>query len=112
MHRAEDASDQVVVVGQVLASEVNIGFEGIVNTSVLRINDKPVTNLRQVCLTSEQQAIICTSYFLRMSETLDPGHADVRQPVISSPYLCFNQRQHFLLLHQMSFALLKSFSIS
>ncbi len=39
-----------MVVGQVLASEVNIGFEGIVNTSVLRINDKPVTNLRQVSL--------------------------------------------------------------
>ena len=48
MRRAEDSSDQVIVVGQVLASEVNIGFENIVNTSVLRINEKPVSNLRQV----------------------------------------------------------------
>ena len=46
--RAAASSDQVIVVGQVLASEVNIGFENIVNTSVLRINDKPVANLRQV----------------------------------------------------------------
>ena len=48
VRRAADSSDQVIVVGQVLASEVNIGFENIVNTSVLRINDKPVSNLRQV----------------------------------------------------------------
>ena len=48
MRRAAESSDQVIVVGQVLASEVNIGFENIVNTSVLRINDKPVSNLRQV----------------------------------------------------------------
>jgi len=48
MCRAAESSDQVIVVGQVLASEVNIGFENIVNTSVLRINDKPVSNLRQV----------------------------------------------------------------
>ncbi len=48
MRRAAESSDQVLVVGQVLASEVNIGFENIVNTSVLRINDKPVSNLRQV----------------------------------------------------------------
>lgn len=30
--RAESAAQQVVVVGQVLASEINIGFEDIVNT--------------------------------------------------------------------------------
>jgi PDZ domain len=32
--RAESAAQQVVVVGQVLASEINIGFEDIVNTQV------------------------------------------------------------------------------
>lgn len=32
--RADSASQQVVVVGQVLASEINIGFEDIVNTQV------------------------------------------------------------------------------
>lgn len=35
--RAEDKSEQVVVVGQVLASEVNIGFEDIVNTAILKV---------------------------------------------------------------------------
>lgn len=35
--RAEDKNEQVVVVGQVLASEVNIGFEDIVNTAILKV---------------------------------------------------------------------------
>ena len=36
--RAESAAQQVVVVGQVLASEINIGFEDIVNTQA---SDRP-----------------------------------------------------------------------
>ena len=75
--RAEDASDQVVVVGQVLASEVNIGFEGIVNTSVLRINDKPVTNLRQVCTTKRNPEPSSVELLLMMIKNAYPHRADL-----------------------------------
>ena len=40
--RAEDKSEQVVVVGQVLASEVNIGFEDIVNTAILQVSSSRI----------------------------------------------------------------------
>lgn len=41
--RAESAAQQVVVVGQVLASEINIGFEDIVNTQA-RTLTPPLSN--------------------------------------------------------------------
>ncbi|KAL0741537.1 hypothetical protein Bca4012_083050 [Brassica carinata] len=43
---AQSADEQLVVVSQVLVSDINIGYEEIVNTQVLAFNGKPVKNLK------------------------------------------------------------------
>mmetsp|Transcript_23092 Transcript_23092/g.64141 ORF Transcript_23092/g.64141 Transcript_23092/m.64141 type:complete len:556 (-) Transcript_23092:173-1840(-) len=45
---AENSSQQVVVLSQVLASDINIGYEDIVNTQVLMCNRQAVNNLRDL----------------------------------------------------------------
>ncbi|KAJ8423032.1 hypothetical protein Cgig2_021924 [Carnegiea gigantea] len=44
----ETADEQLVVVSQVLVSDINIGYEEIVNTQVLAFNNKPVKNLKSL----------------------------------------------------------------
>ncbi|TYI72595.1 hypothetical protein E1A91_D07G072100v1 [Gossypium mustelinum] len=41
----QSPDEQLVVVSQVLVSDINIGYEDIVNTQVLALNGKPVANL-------------------------------------------------------------------
>ncbi|KAG4137354.1 hypothetical protein ERO13_D07G066701v2 [Gossypium hirsutum] len=41
----QSPDEQLVVVSQVLVSNINIGYEDIVNTQVLALNGKPVANL-------------------------------------------------------------------
>jgi hypothetical protein len=49
MHaQAEVAEQQVVVLSQVLANEVNIGYEDILNTQVLQLNGKRIVNMRDL----------------------------------------------------------------
>lgn len=43
--QAENSSQQVVVLNQVLAADANVGYEEIVNTQVLKVNGQPVNNL-------------------------------------------------------------------
>ncbi|CAH8385117.1 unnamed protein product [Eruca vesicaria subsp. sativa] len=43
---AQFVDEQLVVVSQVLVSDINIGYEEIVNTQVLAFNGKPVKNLK------------------------------------------------------------------
>ncbi|KFK33145.1 hypothetical protein AALP_AA6G336800 [Arabis alpina] len=43
---AQSMDEQLVVVSQVLVSDINIGYEEIVNTQVLAFNGKPVKNLK------------------------------------------------------------------
>ncbi|CAN7136274.1 unnamed protein product [Brassica rapa subsp. narinosa] len=43
---AQSVDEQLVVVSQVLVSDINIGYEEIVNTQVLAFNGKPVKNLK------------------------------------------------------------------
>ncbi|KAG5059833.1 Protease Do-like 9 [Glycine soja] len=45
---AQSVDEQLVVVSQVLVSDINIGYEEIVNTQVLAFNDKPVKNLKSL----------------------------------------------------------------
>ncbi|KAK9925238.1 hypothetical protein M0R45_033567 [Rubus argutus] len=45
---AESVEEQLVVVSQVLVADINIGYEGIVNTQVLAFNGKPVKNLKNL----------------------------------------------------------------
>ncbi|KAF5479554.1 hypothetical protein F2P56_000364 [Juglans regia] len=45
---AESVDEQLVVVSQVLAADINIGYENIVNTQVLAFNGKPVKNLKSL----------------------------------------------------------------
>lgn len=45
---AETVDEQLVVVSQVLVSDINIGYEEIVNTQVLAFNGKPVKNLKSL----------------------------------------------------------------
>ncbi|GAB4815905.1 hypothetical protein N2152v2_002951 [Parachlorella kessleri] len=45
---AENESQQVVVLSQVLASDVNVGYEEIVNTQVTEVNGSKVNNLRDL----------------------------------------------------------------
>ncbi|XP_077237809.1 protease Do-like 9 [Tasmannia lanceolata] len=43
---AQSPDEQLVVVSQVLAADINIGYEDIVDTQVLAFNGKPVKNLK------------------------------------------------------------------
>ncbi|KAA6422597.1 MAG: protease Do-like 9-like [Trebouxia sp. A1-2] len=62
MHAMADKPDQqVVVLCQVLASDVNIGYEEIVNTQVHQVNGKPVKNLSDLT----RQIEGCEDQYLR-----------------------------------------------
>ncbi|KAK9669402.1 hypothetical protein RND81_13G127100 [Saponaria officinalis] len=45
--------EELVVISQVLAADINIGYEDIVNTQVLAFNNNPVTNLKSLAKTVE-----------------------------------------------------------
>ncbi|XP_010554015.1 PREDICTED: protease Do-like 9 [Tarenaya hassleriana] len=45
---AQTVDEQLVVVSQVLVSDINIGYEEIVNTQALAFNGKPVKNLKSL----------------------------------------------------------------
>ncbi|EFN53636.1 hypothetical protein CHLNCDRAFT_58432 [Chlorella variabilis] len=46
--QAENTTQQVVVLSQVLAADVNVGYEEVVNTQVLKVNGQAVNNLRDL----------------------------------------------------------------
>lgn len=46
--QAQNNAEQVVVLSQVLAADVNVGFEEIVNTQVLKVDGRPINNLRDL----------------------------------------------------------------
>ena len=49
MHgRKKTATEQVVVLSQVLDSDVNTGYEYLVNTQLLKFNGVPVENIAQL----------------------------------------------------------------
>ncbi|KAL3147512.1 Protease Do-like 9 [Trebouxia sp. C0009 RCD-2024] len=58
---ADQPNQQVVVLGQVLASEVNIGYEETVNTQVHKVNGKAVKNLSDLTKQIEN----CRDEYLR-----------------------------------------------
>ncbi|KAG4137355.1 hypothetical protein ERO13_D07G066801v2 [Gossypium hirsutum] len=57
----QSPDEQLVVVSQVLVSDINIGYEDIVNTQVLALNGKPVKNLRRLAEMVES----CDDEFLK-----------------------------------------------
>ena len=58
---AQSVDEQLVVVSQVLVSDINIGYEEIVNTQVLAFNGKPVKNLKSLATMVEN----CDDEFLK-----------------------------------------------
>lgn len=58
---AQSADEQLVVVSQVLAANINVGYEEIVNTQVLTFNGKPVKNLKSLASMVES----CDEEFLK-----------------------------------------------
>jgi hypothetical protein len=63
MHeQKEEPDDQVVVVSQVLSSDINTGYEDIVNVIVTGVNGKPVRNLKSLVKTVEQ----CKEEYLKI----------------------------------------------
>ncbi|KAI4389076.1 hypothetical protein MLD38_001340 [Melastoma candidum] len=58
---AESVDEQLVVVSQVLVSDISIGYEDIVNTQVLAFNGKPVKNLKSLANMVER----CNDEYLR-----------------------------------------------
>jgi len=50
---ADSVDQQVVVLSQVLASEVNIGYEDIINTQVISLNGRKVNNLKDLVVMVE-----------------------------------------------------------
>ncbi|KAL2320098.1 hypothetical protein Fmac_029067 [Flemingia macrophylla] len=58
---AQSVDEQLVVVSQVLVSDINIGYEEIVNTQVLSFNGKPVKNLKSLARMVES----CDDEFLK-----------------------------------------------
>ena len=61
MHDRKEPGQKVVVVSQVLAADINIGYEEIVNTMVKGFNGKPVNNLKQLAKMVET----CKEEYLR-----------------------------------------------
>ncbi|KAK9829857.1 hypothetical protein WJX72_008281 [[Myrmecia] bisecta] len=62
MHAMTQQPDQqIVVLSQVLASDAVVGYEDLVNTQVLSVNDTPVNNLRDLV----QAVDTCKDKFLR-----------------------------------------------
>lgn len=59
---AERADQQVVVLSQVLAAAVNVGYEDTVNTQVLRVNGTPVHNLAHLVALIQD----CSDAYLRV----------------------------------------------
>ena len=57
----KEPGQKVVVVSQVLAADINIGYEEIVNTMVKGFNGKPVNNLKQLAKMVEA----CKEEYLR-----------------------------------------------
>ncbi|KAK1359696.1 putative peptidase Do [Heracleum sosnowskyi] len=57
----QSPDEQIVVVSQVLVSDINIGYEDIVNTQVLAFNGQPVKNLKNLASMVED----CTAEFLK-----------------------------------------------
>ena len=45
-HKEKEGSEVVKLVSQVLSSDINIGYEDIVNVIVTGVNGKPVRNLK------------------------------------------------------------------
>ncbi|XP_074316890.1 protease Do-like 9 isoform X2 [Silene latifolia] len=45
---AQSKDEELVVISQVLAADINIGYEDIVNTQVVSFNNNPVMNLRSL----------------------------------------------------------------
>lgn len=45
---ASQADEQVVVLGQVLAADANVGYEDFLNTQVRALNGQRITNLKQL----------------------------------------------------------------
>ena len=58
----EQAEDEVVVVSQVLSSDINIGYEDIVNTIVTGVNGTPIRNLRTLMKIIEE----CKDEYLKI----------------------------------------------
>ncbi|KAL4277119.1 hypothetical protein AHAS_Ahas20G0275300 [Arachis hypogaea] len=58
---AQSVDEQLLVVSQVLVSDINIGYEEIVNTQVLAFNGKPVKNLKSLATMVEN----CDDEFLK-----------------------------------------------
>ncbi|XP_058184885.1 protease Do-like 9 isoform X1 [Rhododendron vialii] len=58
---AQSVDEQLVVVSQVLAANINVGYEEIVNTQVLAFNGKPVKNLKSLASMVES----CDEEFLK-----------------------------------------------
>ncbi|CAM6105357.1 unnamed protein product [Calypogeia fissa] len=58
---AQTEEEQLVVVSQVLVSDINIGYEDIVNTQILAFNGTPVRNLKHLVKMVEN----CEDQFLR-----------------------------------------------
>lgn len=57
----QSPDEQLVVVSQVLAGDINVGYEDIVNTPVLAFNGKPVENLKSLASMVES----CEEEFLK-----------------------------------------------
>ncbi|XP_074591327.1 protease Do-like 9 [Curcuma longa] len=58
---AQSHDEQLVVISQVLVADINIGYEGIVNTQVMAFNGKPVKNLKSLANMVEN----CNEEFLK-----------------------------------------------
>ncbi|XP_026456218.1 protease Do-like 9 [Papaver somniferum] len=101
MSQSED--EQLVVISQVLAADINIGYEGINHTQVLAFNGNPVSNLKSLASMVEN----CDDEFLKFeldynkvvvlqTKTAKKASEDILT-LLSSSYLIF--LFNFLLTH-------------
>ncbi|KAF7838354.1 Protease Do-like 9 [Senna tora] len=63
----QSPDEQLVVVSQVLVADINIGYEDIVNTQVLSLNGKPITNLKSLASMVES----CNDEYLKFDLDYD-----------------------------------------
>ncbi|KXZ47287.1 hypothetical protein GPECTOR_36g14 [Gonium pectorale] len=96
---AAKPDEQVVVLSQVLASEVNLGYEEICNTQVLALNGVPITNLAELVSRVDacQEQYLCLDLEYNTKVVLETGKAKASTPEIMAVHCISHDRSPDLL---------------
>ncbi|GIL64530.1 hypothetical protein Vafri_18424 [Volvox africanus] len=91
---ASHADEQVVVLSQVLASDVNTGYEDICNTQVVALNNAPIKNLADLAAKVDActDSFLCLDLDYNQKVVLDTAKAKAATPDILAVHCISNDR--------------------